>query len=235
MIEGFDARHGIHIRHTWGMTETNPLATVSRLKRGAPSAGPESIACRAKQGFAVPLVEQRHVGDSGKVLPWDGTQMGELQVRGPWVASAYYESPEGADKFTADGWFRTGDVVTIDEQGYVCITDRAKDVIKSGGEWISTQALENAIMAHPSVLEAAVFAAEHEKWGERPVAAVVLKPGKAATKAELAAHLSGKFEKWWLPDDYLFIDQIPRTSTGKFKKLDLRARYGKHLLGAKSA
>jgi len=234
MIEGFDTRHGIHIRHTWGMTETNPLATISRIKSGVSATGSDAIATRAKQGFAVPFVEQRHVDDSGTVLPWDGKQMGELQVRGPWVASSYYESPEGADKFTSDGWFRTGDVVTIDEHGYVLITDRAKDVIKSGGEWISTQALENAIMAHPSVLEAAVFAAEHEKWGERPVAAVVLKEGKAATKGDLAAHLEGRFEKWWLPDDYLFIDQIPRTSTGKFKKLDLRARYGKHLMAPKS-
>ncbi len=232
MIVGFEKRHGIHLRHTWGMTETNPLATVSRLKHGTPQAAPEALALRAKQGFVVPLVEQRHVDDSGKVLPWDGVQMGELQVRGPWVASAYYESPEGADKFTADGWFRTGDVVTIDEHGYISITDRAKDVIKSGGEWISTQALENAIMAHPCVLEAAVFAAEHEKWGERPVAAVVLKPGKSVTKPELVAQLEGRFAKWWLPDDYLFIEQIPRTSTGKFKKLELRARYGKHLVNA---
>jgi fatty-acyl-CoA synthase len=229
MLEGFEARHGIHLRATWGMTETNPVGTVSWLKRGLSVTGSEAIAYRAKPGFVVPLLEQRHVDDDGRVLPWDGAQMGELQVRGPWVASAYYESPEGADKFTGDGWFRTGDVVTIDAHGYVTITDRAKDVIKSGGEWISTQALENAIMAHPSVLEAAVFAAEHDKWGERPLAAVVFKPDKTATKGELTAHLQGNFAKWWLPDDYLFIDQIPRTSTGKFKKLDLRARYGKHL------
>jgi fatty-acyl-CoA synthase len=233
MIEGYEARHGIHLRHTWGMTETNPLATVSRLKTNMPATGPDALACRAKQGFVVPLLEQRHVDDAGRVLPWDGTLMGELQVRGPWVASAYYESPEGADKFTPDGWFRTGDVVTIDENGYICITDRAKDVIKSGGEWISTQALENALMAHPAVLEAAVFAAEDEKWGERPLAAVVFKEGQSASRGILAAHLEGKFPKWWLPDDYLFIDQIPRTSTGKFKKLDLRARYGGHLKASK--
>ena len=121
-------------------------------------------------------------------------------------------------------------MVTIDAEGYVHITDRAKDVIKSGGEWISTQALENALMSHPGVLEAAVFAARHEKWGERPVAAVVFKPGRSATKEELTAHLTNQFAKWWLPDDYLFIEQIPRTSTGKFKKLELRARYGDHLL-----
>jgi fatty-acyl-CoA synthase len=192
-----------------------------------------SLERRSKQGYAVALVDQRHVDDDGRVLPWDGKQMGELQVRGPWVASSYFENPEGADKFTPDGWFRTGDIVTIDSEGYIHITDRSKDVIKSGGEWISTQALENALMSHPSVLEAAVFAAEHEKWGERPLAAVVLKPGFTATPAELAAHLENRFAKWWMPDGYLFIDQVPRTSTGKFKKLELRARYGKTLLGEK--
>jgi fatty-acyl-CoA synthase len=229
MIAGFDERHGVRICHTWGMTETNPLATISRVKLGLDTGGPGELALRAKQGFSVPFVEQRHVDDAGNVLPWDGVQMGELEVRGPWVASAYYESTEGADKFTKDGWFRTGDVVTIDSEGYVQITDRAKDVIKSGGEWISTQALENALMSHPAVLEAAVFAALHEKWGERPLAAVVMKSGREASKTELAAHLEGKFAKWWMPDDYLFLDQIPRTSTGKFKKLELRARYGDYL------
>jgi fatty-acyl-CoA synthase len=230
MIDGFDRRHGLHVCHSWGMTETNPLATLARVKHGLRTGDATELERRAKQGFAVPFVEQRHVDDEGRVLPWDGKQMGELEVRGPWVASGYYESPEGADKFTSDGWFRTGDIVTIDDEGYVHITDRAKDVIKSGGEWISTQALENALMSHPAVLEAAVFAALHEKWGERPLAAVVLKHGETATKAELAAHLDGKFAKWWMPDDYLFIEQIPRTSTGKFKKLELRARYGDHLM-----
>ncbi|HEX4475453.1 MAG TPA: long-chain fatty acid--CoA ligase [Polyangiaceae bacterium] len=229
MIDGFEKRHGIHIRHTWGMTETNPLATISRLKLGLDTGDARELELRAKQGFVVPFVDQRHVDDEGRVLPWDGTQMGELEVRGPWVSSAYYESSEGADKFTRDGWFRTGDVVTIDAEGYVQITDRAKDVIKSGGEWISTQALENALMSHPAVLESAVFAAQHEKWGERPLAAVVFKPGKSASKAELAAHIEGQFAKWWMPDDYLFLGEIPRTSTGKFKKLELRARYGDYL------
>jgi fatty-acyl-CoA synthase len=230
MIDGFQKRHGIHIRHTWGMTETNPLATVSRVKVGLDTGDGAELARRAKQGFAVPFIEQRHVDDAGKVLPWDGTSMGELEVRGPWVASAYFNTTEGADKFTADGWFRTGDVVTIDPNGYVQITDRAKDVIKSGGEWISTQALENAIMSHPAVLEAAVFAARHDKWGERPLAAVVCKVGKSVTKSELTTHIEDRFAKWWLPDDYLFLDQIPKTSTGKFKKLDLRAKYGDYLM-----
>ncbi|HVU01710.1 MAG TPA: long-chain fatty acid--CoA ligase [Polyangiaceae bacterium] len=230
MIQGYDERHGITIRHTWGMSETNPLATISRVKSGLRTGDARELALRAKQGYAVPFVEQRHVNDAGEELPWDGVQMGELEVRGPWVASAYFASEEGKDKFTADGWFKTGDVVTIDEEGYVQITDRSKDVIKSGGEWISTQALENALMSHPSVLEAAVFAGQHDKWGERPLAAVVLKPGKLATKEELAAHIVDRFAKWWMPDDYLFLDAIPKTSTGKFKKLDLRASFGDHLL-----
>lgn len=229
LIDGFQKRHGIHVRHTWGMTETNPLATVSRVKLGLETGDDRELEIRAKQGFAVPFVDVRHVDDEGRVLPWDGRQMGELQVRGPWVASAYFGG-EGADKFTGDGWFKTGDVVTIDAHGYVHITDRSKDVIKSGGEWISTQALENALMSHPAVLEAAVFAAVHEKWGERPLAAVVLKPGQSASPAELATHLEGRFAKWWMPDDYLFIDQVPRTSTGKFKKLELRAKFGDHLV-----
>jgi len=229
MIDGFARRHGVHICHSWGMTETNPVATIGRLKEGLDDE--RALERRSKQGYPVPFLEQRHADDEGKVLPWDGRSMGELQVRGAWVVASYFESPEGADKFTKDGWFRTGDVVTIDPEGYIHITDRAKDVIKSGGEWISTQALESELMSHPSVLEAAVFAARHAKWGERPLAAVVLKPGQAATKAELEHHLAGKFAKWWMPDDYVFIDQIPRTSTGKFKKLELRERFGRHLIG----
>lgn len=230
MIDGFQKRHGIHIRHTWGMTETNPLATVARVKFGLDTGDAAELERRSKQGFAVPFVEQRHVDEAGKSLPWDGKAMGELEVRGPWVAAAYFNTKEGADKFTDDGWFKTGDVVTIDPHGYVHITDRAKDVIKSGGEWISTQALENAIMSHPAVLEAAVFAAQHEKWGERPLAAVVCKQDRTVSKEELASHIEGKFAKWWMPDDYLFLDQIPKTSTGKFKKLDLRAKYGEYLV-----
>ena len=157
--------------------------------------------------------------------------MGELEVRGPWVASSYFGG-EGADRFTEDGWFKTGDVVTIDAEGYMRITDRAKDVIKSGGEWISSVALENALMSHPAVLEAAVFAARHARWDERPLAAVVLKPGQAVDRDALLAHLAGRFAKFWLPDDILFLSQIPRTSTGKFLKSKLRDEYGEHLLHA---
>jgi fatty-acyl-CoA synthase len=230
MIEGFLHRHGLVVTHAWGMTEMNPVGTLARPRRQHENLPqPERLALRATQGYAVPFVEVRHVSDSGQVLPWDGETMGELEVRGPWVASSYYGG-EGADRFTSDGWFKTGDVVTLDAEGYVRITDRSKDVIKSGGEWISSVALENALMAHPAVLEAAVFAAKDPKWDERPLAAVVLKPGQSATKEQLAAHLEQRFVKWWLPEDYVFIQQIPRTSTGKFLKTKLREDYGDHLV-----
>ena len=230
MIEGFLHRHGLVVTHAWGMTEMNPVGTLARPRRQHENLPqPERLALRATQGYAVPFVEVRHVSDSGQVLPWDGETMGELEVRGPWVASSYYGG-EGADRFTSDGWFKTGDVVTLDAEGYVRITDRSKDVIKSGGEWISSVALENALMAHPAVLEAAVFAAKDPKWDERPLAAVVLKPGQSATKEQLAAHLEQRFVKWWLPEDYVFIQQIPRTSTGKFLKTKLREDYGDYLV-----
>jgi len=230
MIDGFLHRHGLVVTHAWGMTELNPLGTLARPRRHHETLPqPERLAIRATQGYAVPFVEVRHVSDTGQVLPWDGATMGELEVRGPWVASSYYGG-EGPDRFTSDGWFKTGDVVTLDADGYVRITDRSKDVIKSGGEWISSVALENALMAHPAVLEAAVFAAKDPKWDERPLAAVVFKPGQSASKADLAAHLEQSFAKWWLPDDYVFVPQIPRTSTGKFLKTKLREEYGEHLV-----
>jgi len=226
MIDGFKKRHGLEVLHAWGMTEMSPLGTVARVKRHLGALGDgETLRVRSTQGFAVPFVETRHVDDASKVLPWDGETMGELEVRGPWVASSYMGG-EGEDRFTADGWFKTGDVVTMDPEGYVSICDRSKDVIKSGGEWISSVELENALMSHPAVLEAAVFARKDEKWTERPVAAVVLKPGQAATEAELEGHLSSRFPKFWLPDAYVFLDQVPRTSTGKFLKTRLRELYG---------
>ena len=233
LIEGFSERHGLEVFHAWGMTELNPIGTVARTRRGHAQADKATrLAVRASQGYACPFVEVRHVSDDGQVLPWDGQTMGELEVRGPWVASSYY-ADEGPDRFTADGWFKTGDVATLDAEGYVRITDRSKDVIKSGGEWISSVALENALMSHPAVLEAAVFAARHEKWDERPLAAVVLKEGQKASPEELAAHLEQRFAKWWLPDDYVFLSQIPRTSTGKFLKTKLREEYGDYLLKAR--
>jgi fatty-acyl-CoA synthase len=232
LIDAFQKRHGLSVVHAWGMTETNPLGTISRVKPHMASLPEEKqLAVKASQGFAVPFVETRHVSDDGKLLPWDGETMGELEVRGPFVASSYL-GDEGKDRWTKDGWFKTGDVVTIDADGYVRICDRSKDVIKSGGEWISSVALENALMAHPAVLEAAVFAGRHPKWDERPIAAIVLKKDAKATEADLASHLQGKFAKFWLPDAYLFVEQIPRTSTGKFLKTKLRETYGEMLMTA---
>jgi fatty-acyl-CoA synthase len=163
------------------------------------------------------------VGD--REAPWDGETMGELHVRGPWIAASYYNLPDQQERWTADGWFRTGDIVTIDPEGYIKIADRAKDLIKSGGEWISSVDLENALMGHPAVREAAVVAIAHPKWAERPLAAVVLKEGRAATVEELRAHLSQKFSRWQLPDAIVFVDEIPRTSVGKFQKSRLRERF----------
>jgi fatty-acyl-CoA synthase len=230
MIDGFQSRHGLTVTHAWGMTETNPLGTLARVKPNVAARGEEAAAsARASQGIPVPFVETRHVTDDGRLLPWDGLSMGELEVRGPWVARAYFGG-EGADRFTADGWFKTGDIVTICADGYVRITDRSKDVIKSGGEWISSVALENALMSHPAVLEAAVFAGRHPKWDERPIAAIALKPGVSASNEELTSHLAAQFPKYWLPDHYVFVDQVPRNSTGKFMKAKLREQYGDVLM-----
>ncbi len=227
MIDGFRARHGIDITHAWGMTEMNPLGTVARVKASlAGGNDAQLLALKSSQGYASVFVETRHTSDDGAILPWDGETMGELEVRGPWVAASYV-GDEGKDRWAADGWFKTGDVVTIDSEGYVPdFGNRSKDVIKSGGEWISSVALENALMAHPAVLEAAVFAGKHPTWDERPIAAVVFKEGRTATKAELTAHLAESVAKLWLPDEYVFVAQIPRTSTGKFLKTKLRAEYG---------
>ncbi|MCK8498511.1 long-chain fatty acid--CoA ligase [Myxococcus fulvus] len=230
MIDGFRQRHGLEVTHAWGMTEMNPVGTMAKVKQALRHADAKAqLGAQSSQGFALPFVETRMMGEDGKALPWDGATMGELEVRGPWVAGSYYGG-EGADRFTSDGWFRTGDVVTLDADGYVRICDRSKDVIKSGGEWISSVALENALMSHPAVLEAAVFAGRHARWDERPLAAVVLKPGQAVSKEALTEHLAKQFAKFWLPDDYLFIEQIPRTSTGKFLKTKLREDYGDHLI-----
>jgi fatty-acyl-CoA synthase len=226
MIEGFEKRHGLFVLHAWGMTETNPVGTIARVKRNLEGRGDASnLSFRASQGYPTPFFEIRHTDDVGKLLPWDGETMGELECRGPWVASSYM-GDEGKDRWTKDGWFKTGDVVTIDAEGYVRITDRSKDVIKSGGEWISSVALENALMSHPAVLEAAVFAGRHPKWDERPIAAIVLKKDRQVTEAELAKHLEAHFAKFWLPDAYVFTETIPRTSTGKFLKTRLRELYG---------
>jgi fatty-acyl-CoA synthase len=224
MIRRFDEL-GMRVIHAWGMTETTPLGSVSTLKATLADADDDTkYRLRAKQGVAVPFVEMRIMGDEGPV-PRDGTSMGELEVRGPWVAASYFDTDEGKDKWTDDGWFRTGDVVTIDEHGYMHIADRTKDLIKSGGEWISSVALENALMAHPAVAEAAAIAIPDPKWGERPLAVVVFRDGQSATSEDLRRHLSGHFPKWALPDAFAVRDAIPRTSTGKFLKRALRDEY----------
>ena len=230
MIRGFN-KHGIAAIHAWGMTELTPLGTISRLKRGMEELSEdERYQVRAKQGMPVPYVQARVVDDKGEAA-WDGESMGEFQVRGPWVAASYYKSEEGQDKWTDDGWFGTGDVVTIDPEGYVKITDRTKDLIKSGGEWISSVDLENALMGHDSVREAAVIAVAHEKWTERPLAVVVAADGAEVNAATLTEYLSKSFAKWWLPDAYEVIDEIPRTSTGKFLKTALRERFANRYSG----
>ena len=230
MMKMFQERYDVQVLHAWGMTEMSPVGTVAALKGSQvdlPAA--ERFAIQSKQGRAVYGVDMKIVGAEGEELPWDGEHSGELMVRGPWIVSQYFKG-EGGDPLVRDadgnGWFPTGDVATIDSSGFMQITDRSKDVIKSGGEWIGSIDLENIAMAHPAVAMAACIAARHAKWDERPLAAVVFKPGRSATKEELRAHLEGRFARFWLPDDYVFPAQIPRTSTGKFLKTKLREDYG---------
>ena len=217
--------------HLWGMTETTPLATTGHLKSHMRDWNDEAkYQARAKQGWPVPFVELRITRPSENEqrsveAAWDGETPGELEVRGPWVAAHYYESPDQAHRWTEDGWFKTGDVATVDEDGVVKIVDRAKDLVKSGGEWISSVDLENALMGHPAVKEACVVGIPHPKWQERPLAAVVLKDGKNATGDELRIFLGAAFAKWQLPDAFVFVDAIPRTSVGKFKKIALREQF----------
>ncbi len=219
--------YNIHIYHAWGMTESAPLGTFCRLSdEFADASIDEQYAVRALQGRPSPFIELRVHGENG-LMPWDGTSMGELEMRGPWVASAYYNNAEGADRFTDDGWFKTGDVVSIDHRGYVKIQDRSKDVIKSGGEWISSIDLENALLNHPAVAEAAVIAIPDPKWQERPMAIVVLKDGKRVEERELIEFLAPSFAKWWLPDKVAFVEALPHTSTGKLQKSTLRAQFGR--------
>ena len=226
MIEAFQERHGIHITHGWGMTETSPVASVAALPGELANANDETkFDYIAMQGLPLPLVELRARDDAGNEIPRDGEAMGELEVRGPWVASAYYESPDQSDRWTDDGWFKTGDIVSFDPLGFIQIKDRSKDVIKSGGEWISSVDLENALMAHPAVAEAAVIAIPDEKWQERPLAAVVLKDGASASAEELREFLAPQFAKWWLPDRIEFVTEIPKTAVGKFRKTALRDQF----------
>jgi fatty-acyl-CoA synthase len=228
LIELFEKKFGVSMLHAWGMTEMTPLGTMSRLKsymHELPEA--EQFAVRAKQGYVAAGVDLRLVDDQGREAPWDGVTMGEIQVRGPWIVKAYYDNPESAERFTADGWFKTGDIATIDAEGYIQITDRTKDVIKSGGEFMSSVALENLIMGHPDVLEAAVIAVPHPKWIERPLACVVPKPAAAGTLSErdILEFLRPQVAKWMLPDEVVFLDAVPKTGVGKFDKKVLRERF----------
>ncbi len=225
LVRGFQERHGLSMLHAWGMTEMTPLGTVCQVPSDLADAPfEEQLRHKCRQGGPQTLVEIRARTDQG-LAPWDGKTMGELEVRGAWIASRYYNSDGPDDRFTDDGWFKTGDIVTIGPQGCIELTDRAKDLVKSGGEWISTVALETALMGHPAVAEAAVVAVPHPKWDERPLAAVVLKANQSASADELRAYLAPNFAKWWLPDRFEFISEIPRTSVGKFKKSVLRDRF----------
>jgi fatty-acyl-CoA synthase len=230
LIRALD-KHNLHILHLWGMTETTPLATVGKLKRhmGDWSAD-QKYEIRSKQGWPAPFIELRVMRPEGLEeksveAPRDGETPGELEVRGPWVAASYYNSPDQAHRWTEDGWFKTGDVATMDDEGFIKIVDRAKDLVKSGGEWISSVDIENTLMGHPAVKEAAVVGVPHPKWQERPIAVVVLKDEAEATPEELRAFLGQTFAKWQLPDAFIFVVAIPRTSVGKFKKTALREQF----------
>jgi fatty-acyl-CoA synthase len=227
LSEGFREQVGLPIFQAWGMTETSPVATVGTIKSTVADRSPDELAdVRAMQGLPLFGVEIRVLDQAtGDPVPWDGESRGELQAAGPWIAKTYYNDPRSPESFTDDGWLRTGDVATIDAEGYIRLVDRTKDVVKSGGEWISSVELENEIMAHPKVAEAAVIGVAHPKWQERPLACVVTKEGEELTAEELLEFLDGRVAKWWLPDDVVFIDEVPKTSVGKFSKKDLRDRF----------
>jgi fatty-acyl-CoA synthase len=229
MMKAFEERYAVQVLHAWGMTEMSPVGTTAVLKgKHLGLSQEERLAVQATQGRAVYGVDMKIVDADGKELPWDGKVSGELMVRGPWIIQSYFKG-EGGNPLV-DGWFPTGDVATIDADGYMHITDRSKDVIKSGGEWIGSIDLENIAMAHPGVLMAACIAAAHAKWDERPLLIVVKKPGAEVTRDELLAFFEGRIAKWWTPDDVVFVDAIPLGATGKMLKNRLRDQYGKHLL-----
>jgi fatty-acyl-CoA synthase len=227
LMRAFEERHGVRIIQAWGMTETSPVGAVARPP--ADAEGEEQWRYRSSTGRIVPLFEARLAGDEGEV-PWDGETTGEVEVRGPWIASDYYNDPIGAEKFH-DGWLRTGDVASIDPQGFMRISDRAKDLIKSGGEWISSVELENELMSHPDVAEAAVIAKPDERWTERPLACVVRREGASCTPDDLREHLAPRVAKWWIPDEFVFIEEVPKTSVGKFDKKVLRRQLSEGELG----
>jgi fatty-acyl-CoA synthase len=226
MIQAFRDKHGVELRQGWGMTEMSPIGCVNSLKAGLESlSDDEKLDLAVKAGRGVYGCEMRIVDDEGKALPWDGEAYGALQVRGPWICSDYFKLEGGAGSHTDDGWFDTGDVATIDAEGYMAITDRTKDVIKSGGEWISSIELENTAMGHPAVAEAAVIGVSHPKWTERPLLVVVKAEGKDVGKDEMLAYFDGKVATWWVPNDVVFVEELPHTATGKVKKIELRRQF----------
>ncbi|MCW2523670.1 MAG: Acyl-CoA synthetase (AMP-forming)/AMP-acid ligase, partial [Frankiales bacterium] len=227
LSEAYREQVGLPILQAWGMTETHPVASSARLASRFDGAAEDVQAAQRARAGVPPFGVEVRIVEAGTIdeLPWDDQATGELQVRGPWCAREYYQPDEDTQLSTADGWMKTGDVAAIDERGSIRIADRTKDLIKSGGEWISSVELENAIMAHPAVAEAAVIAVAHPRWAERPLACVVLKEGHSATSAEIREHLRPMVAKWWLPDAIEFIDAIPKTSVGKFSKKDLRLRF----------
>jgi len=230
IIEAFDRLFGAFLLHAWGMTETSPIATVGTLlPKHAALSRDARIEVQMKQGRSVYGCGVKVVGPDGTDLPHDGVSVGELKVRGPWVISGYFKGA-GGQVLDEQGWFGTGDVATIDPDGYVQLTDRLKDVIKSGGEWISSIEIENLAVGHPDVHEAAVIAVEHPTWQERPLLLVQCKPGRTPGKQEILSFLSGKIAKWWMPDDVVFVDQLPHTATGKLLKTRLREQYHGHLM-----
>ena len=225
MIKEFEEKYDVRLMHAWGMTEMNPLGVLNTLKPNLEHLeGEERFDVLAKQGRAIYGVDLRIVDDSGTELPHDGKAFGALQVRGPWIAQRYFRR-DSDPAFTADGWFSTGDVCTIDADGYIQIVDRTKDVIKSGGEWISSIELENIAVGHPDVAEACVIGVAHPKWAERPLLLVVPAKGKSPDKTDLMKLFDGKVAKWWWPDDVVIVDELPHTATGKLLKSALRERY----------
>jgi fatty-acyl-CoA synthase len=229
LMQGLEERHDIYMVQGWGMTETSPVCAVGRPPAGVADGSDEMWSYRTAAGRLLPFVDARLIDDDGNEVEWDGKTTGELEVRGPWIARDYYEDPSSPEKFH-DGWLRTGDICSIDERGYVRISDRSKDVIKSGGEWISSVELEQALIAHDAILEAAVIARPDEKWSERPLACVVVCAGKQVSPGDLRSFLSDKVAKWWIPETFAFIDEVPKTSVGKFDKKVLRKRYAEGAL-----
>ena len=234
IIDGFRTKFGVIVSHAWGMSETSPLGTYYSPKPGDDALPPDQRARQAyKQGRAIAGIDMRIVDDTDTELPWDGTTFGNLQVRGPWVTRRYMNAPE--DAAGPDGWFATGDVATIDAQGNMEITDRTKDIVKSGGEWISSIQLENIAVGHPDVSEAAIVAARHPKWDERPLLVVTAKPGRTIDPAALLALYSGQVAKWWIPDEVVVVDELPHTATGKLNKLALRQQFRNFVLASVAA